>query len=176
MGKHPAKLAAMPRFSAIAAACALAVGIAACGEKDEPEPTTAERTFGSQTQPATTEEPGEGHGGGHGGGRLTPKQQIEDAVATVVGGADPKAACGELVTPRYVRQAYGDEQGCRAAVGGQKRFDVAVSEVEIEGRFATARAVPKGGPNKGETLKVELVLEGKSYRVDAVSSNAPAGP
>jgi hypothetical protein len=167
----------MPRFSALAAACALAVGSAACGEKDEPEPTTAEGTFDSQTHTATTQEPGEGQGGDdHGGGRLTPKQQIEDAVETVVGGADPKAACGELVTPRYVRQAYGDEQGCRAAVGGQKPFDVAVSEVEIEGNSATARAVPEGGPNKGETLKVELVLEGKSYRVDAVVSNAPAGP
>jgi hypothetical protein len=94
----------------------------------------------------------------------------------VIGGGDPNAACAELVTPRYVRQAYGDEQGCRAAVAGQPRFEVEVRGIEIEDPGAGAEAHPQGGPNKGETLEVRLVEQAGSWRVDYVRSDAPAGP
>jgi hypothetical protein len=163
----------MPSRSMVVAvlALALAVGLAACGEKEEqePAPPTAAASGGNTT--STTTPPT-----GGGGGKVSPGAQIEANVATVVGGGDPQAACAELVTARYVRQAYGDEQGCRAAVSSQKAFDVAVTGVEIQGATAAARARPAAGPNKAETLKVELVQDGKTWKVDSAISNAPAGP
>jgi hypothetical protein len=164
-------LGAMRMPSLIAAlALALAVTLGGCGEKDEPEPAPPTTVAGSETTTTTTP------GGGGGGGKVSPEEQIETNVAAVVGGNDPKATCAELATARYVKQAYGDEQGCRAAVSGRTAFDVAVSGVEIRGATASARAEPAGGPNKGETLRVELVEEGKTWRVDSAISNAPAGP
>ena len=160
-------------------ALALAVVAGGCGEKDEPEPAApqAQATGRSGTGTAAG---GSGAGANDaspgGGEKLSPEQQIEANVAAVVGGGDPQAACADLVTARYVKRAYGDAQGCRAAVSGQKPFDVAVSDVQIRGAAADARAKPAGGPNKGETLRVELVEDGKSWKVDAAISNAPAGP
>ncbi len=159
----------MNRALTALAAITLAIGVAACGEKDEPEPvapTTASGT-GDETTTTTTAT-------GGGGGNQSPEKEIEAAVEDALGGGDP-TACTELVTARYVRTAYGDEQGCRAAVSKQGRFEVEVDAVRIQGSTATAKATPEGGPNKGETIRVELVDEG-GWKVDSAVSNAPAGP
>ena len=168
----------MRALLAIALSAALAGGVAACGEKDEPEPVppTASGTTG-QTGPGEADGAGKDEpGDGKGESRPTPKQQVTGAVRTVIGGGAPSAVCEKLVTQRYVQQAYGDAQGCRAAVAAQGVVAVEVSAVEITGTSATARAVPRGGPNKGETIKVKLVEEGNSWKVDSALSNAPAGP
>jgi hypothetical protein len=166
-------LAAMRPRLLIAAALVAALVAAGCGEKGESEATAPSTVAGSEpTNTTTTAKPT----GGDGGQKLSPEQQIEVNVADVIGGGDPNATCADLVTARYVNQAYGDEQGCRAAVSGQSKFGVAVSAVEIRGAGATARAKPAGGPNKGETLKIELVQEGKTWKVNSAISNAPAGP
>jgi hypothetical protein len=163
-------------LAVVAVVLALAAG--ACGEKDESAAT-------APTPQAPAEK---GSGGGYeGGGGEERKRQagdpeadveadVEAAVVAVVGGGDPDAACSELATARYVKRAYGDEQGCRAAVSTQGSFDVAVSAVAIDGAAASARAVPASGPNKGETIKVELVEETGVWKVDSARSNAPAGP
>ena len=161
-------------ISASLAVAALATGLSACGEKDEAPPTTPTADASGQTTPAGPGDPGAT--GGNGGGELTPKQQIAATVTAVLGGGKPDEVCGDLVTAGYVKKAYGGEGGCRAAAQSQKRVGVAVSKVQIMGNLATAEAVPDGGPNKGETIKVRLVLDGKAYRVDSAVSNAPAGP
>jgi hypothetical protein len=162
-------------------ASALATGVlAGCGEKSEPDVV-------APVDPATTDaaangtggagsQGGDQGGGGGGGGQATPEEQVEDAVVAVIGGGDPADACSALVTDRYVRTAYGDSQGCRAAVSKQGSFDVLVSAVDIQGSRASAKAKPAAGPNKGETINVKLVEEQGTWKVDSALSNAPAGP
>lgn len=167
----------MRRASLIVLPCLLAVGLAACGEKDEtaateavepPPATTTTTAEPGETAPSRTEPEEER--------RVSPKEQVARIVETVIGGGDPAASCADLVTPRYVRSAYGDEQGCRHAVSQQSRFQVKVQGVEIEQEGVGANAFPQGGPNKGERLEVRLKRDGRSYRVDSAVSNAPAGP
>ena len=161
---------------------ALALTTAACGEKDEPQPVPPEPQAGAPATTTTLEEPPSGGGGGgggdgaDGGGRLSPEETIEANVVDVIGGDDARLACSELVTTRYVRRAYGDASGCRAAVSSRRSFDVDVSRVRIRGDTATALARPAGGPNRGEAIAVELVSEGRAWMVDSALSNAPAGP
>jgi hypothetical protein len=156
------------------AALALAAGTVACGEKEEPEPAPPVTAATGGGGDAGASGGGQQSGGGAGG--RTSEQEIEAAVETVLGGGDPAAACSDLVTPHYVEVAYGDEQGCRAAVEKQGKFAVAVTEVEIAGDTARARAEPAGGPNKGETIRVVLLNQDGAWRVSGALSNAPAGP
>ncbi len=158
---------------AIASALLVATGLAACGEKDEPESVAP--TMDGQQSAQTTTTTTEPNGGGGGQKQPSLEEEIETTVAAVLGGGDP-SSCSGLATTRYVRTAYGDEQGCRAATQKQDPFDVAVTAVDIRGASATAKAKPAAGPNKGETIKVELVKEGPIFKVDSAVSNAPAGP
>lgn len=170
---------AFVRTIALIAATVLALSLAACGEKDEPEPSAPSAGGGTGTGTGTGNEGGgggDGSGGGGGGQKLSPEQLVETTVVTVIGGGDPNASCGELVTPRYVKSAYGDEQGCRAATSKQSPVDVTVSAIKISGSGARASAKPQDGPNKGETIAVTLVNEGKTWKVDSARSNAPPGP
>ena len=151
---------------------AVALGIAACGEKEEPEPA-----------PPVTEATGSGGGGAEAGGQPGGQTEsgnkeppIKQTVEVVLNGSAPSVCSGPAVTSRYIKTAYGDVQGCEAAIKGLPVFDVAVSDIQVSGDTATAKAVPDGGPNKGETIKVELVNEGGRWKVDSALSNAPAGP
>jgi hypothetical protein len=168
------RLERMRRALALASGLLIAAGLAACGEKDEPEPsapTAGDDEGGALTTTTTTTGTG---GGGQGG---SPEAEVEASVIAVLGSIDVAAACSELVTTRYVRTAYGDERGCRAAVAQRQKVAIAVgNSIKIQGNTATAKAVPDGGPNKGETIKVELVKEGGTWKVDSAVSNAPAGP
>ncbi len=152
------------------AALALAIGVAACGEKDEPEPS-------APVSETTTADDG-GGGGGAGTENETDKKQppIKLTVEVVLNGSAASVCSGPSVTRRYISEAYGDVKGCEAAIQNLPVFDVAVSDIEIQGDTATAKATPDGGPNKGETIKVELVNEGGRWKVDSAVSNAPAGP
>jgi len=167
------------RLLPISLAVALAAGIVACGEKDEADPAPPTVATGA-TGPGGAREPdGAGEPGGAGKGSdggVTPQEQVERVVEAVVGGGEPDAVCQGLVTDRYVKRAYGDEAGCRAAVATQAAFEVDVGAVEIADARASARAKPRGGPNKGETIRVKLVEAGGTWRVDSALSNAPAGP
>jgi hypothetical protein len=89
----------------------------------------------------------------------------------------PQAACGTYVTSRYVNSAYGSDEGCAQAVkGGGAASDVDVSDIQVNGKSASATAVPNGGANDGEKLQVQLVNEGGPWKVDQVESNVPVGP
>lgn len=161
----------MLRLVTAASILVVAVALAACGEKDEPEPVAPTGADGQSAQTTTTTE--KPNGGGD--KKLSPEQEVETTVIAVLGGGDP-SACSDLATARYVKVAYGDDKGCRAAIAKQGTFDVAVSATEIRGRTASAKAKPAAGPNRGETIRVELVDEGGTWRVDSARSNAPAGP
>jgi hypothetical protein len=170
------------RFAAVVSVVALAFVAVACGEKEEPEPATPTEAADAPGGGGGPAGGNAGDGGGGGGDAGSDAKRIEAAIQEVVGGADPATACDELVTARYVRSAYGDEQGCRAAVADQPSFDVEVRGIEIEGptagfdRVAAATAIPESGPNRDERLEVRLVREGVAWRVDFLRSNAPPGP
>jgi len=166
----------MPRALPLAAAL-LALAISGCGEKSEPEvDTSAAATTDATTATTSTTATSGGGGGGGGGQQADPEQQVNVAVVAVLGGRDPAAACSEFATATYVKKSYGNEQGCRAAVNKRGTFSVDVSQVKIQGKQATAKAKPAAGPNKGETISVDLVEAGATWKVDKALSNAPAGP
>ena len=171
MGKFPL----MPR--ALPAATVLAVlALAGCGEKSEPEVDTSASATSTTSAATTSTTATSGGGGGGGGQQADPEQLVNVAIVAVLGGRDPAAACSELATEDYVKKSYGDEQGCRAAVNKRGAFSVDVTQVKVDGKQATAKAKPAAGPNKGETITVDLVQEGDTWKVDKALSNAPPGP
>jgi hypothetical protein len=175
----------MMRFAlSLSSALVLALAIAACGEKDEPEvsdtPVAQKATTTTDTSTDGGGKQGGGDkqgGGGEGGGAITPEDEVKQAVIAVVGGGDPAAVCRRLVTQRYLKRTYGNENSCINALKAQGgAFGVKVSNIELTGTSAEARAVPQRGPNKGERIRVKLVREGGVWKVDSQRSNAPAGP
>jgi hypothetical protein len=157
----------------LTALLAVALCVAACGEKDEP----------SAVPPAGTSQPGGTAGDGSdsaqsdgGAAGASDEQQIATAAKAVVGGNDPEKTCEVYATIVYVKHAYGDLKGCRSAVADQRSFAVDVGTIDVTGRTATAKAKPHGGPNQGETLKVDLIQQEGVWRVDLVRSNVKVGP
>jgi len=108
-------------------------------------------------------------------------RSIEDVVAAVMTASEkPEVICDQLVTPNYVRTAYGDRAGCIAAqTPGALADSVEVADVQEAGDAAKATAVPKGGPYEGHDVTVALVpatdLEG-AWLVDSLIAHVPAGP
>jgi hypothetical protein len=106
---------------------------------------------------------------------------VEDVVAAVLTGSEkPETICDDLVTPDYVRTAYGDREGCIAAQDpGSLAESVQVSDVQESGDTANAVATPVGGPYDGVDVEVSLVaatdLE-DAWLVDSLFADVPAGP
>jgi hypothetical protein len=106
-------------------------------------------------------------------GALSPSSVTE----AVLKGRPTTIVCGDLVTARFLKKAYGGAQGCKAALGsGGVANSVRVEKVQPEGRFALVMAVPKGGPSNGERLAVSLVRDAGVWQVEAIHSNAKVGP
>jgi hypothetical protein len=102
---------------------------------------------------------------------------VEDAIRGFLASGDAAIVCEEVVTERFLRNSYGDRQGCVDAQGpGSAARSVRVTAVEEAEKAALAVAVPRGGPNGGENLEVELVFENGAWRIDGISSDAPVGP
>jgi hypothetical protein len=163
------------RAALILALLALVTG---CG--DDEETTTLTTTVAGATGTTGAEPPPSGGDGGQGAGNKdqapTPEAAISRSAATVIGGDDPGRVCGELVTERYVRDAYGSEQGCRDAQLAEGRFEVRIRRIEVNGDTATAVATPAGGPNEGIEIDLELVLQDGVWKLDRARADVPAGP
>jgi hypothetical protein len=162
----------MPKLTAGLTAIVLALSLAACGEKEEPattQPTAATQTGGGGDD-------GGSAGGGGGAQSLSAEEGVTAAVEAVIGGGVPAEACEEFATANYVKSAYGDAKGCEAAVKQAGKVQVEVTGVQVSGTKATAKAEPRSGPNKGETLTAQLVREGDTWKVDSLKSNAKVGP
>lgn len=102
--------------------------------------------------------------------------QIERTIESVYASTDP-AYCDELVTPRYLKQVTGqsirfaDEICEREAVAGGANA-VAVSEIEIDGRRATATADNRGGSLDGSQIEVSLIEEEGTWRLNSLNGFA----
>jgi hypothetical protein len=183
-------LAAVPRPAKYAASLAAALALlAGCGGDDETttaattsETTTAEASVKTGPEGTYTNVDGPDGGGDESGGDgasgsgsagTTP----EDALEAFFTSGAPAVACGEVVTPELIADAYGDEQGCRAAqVPGATPKSIEITELEESGDAAEAVVVPKGGPNDGFDHEVTLVREGDAWLVDSLEADIPAGP
>ena len=152
---------------------AAALALAACGEKNEPAAVpaaSAGQSAGSGGDAGTSTDGGASSAG------VNDKQQIATAAQAVIGGNTPQNTCAKYATIVYVKHAYGDVKGCRSAVAEQKPFAVQVGDVDLNGKTAIAKAKPRGGPNRGETLKVDLIRQEGIWRVDLVRAHVKVGP
>lgn len=167
----------MARRAAAVAFAALALLLAACGGEDgngESAETGVERPARSAPGPKP---PGSHDRAASPEAELAPIARIDLAIKGVLASAAPDLACGRYATKRYVERAFGSRAGCvHSTVPGSAAHFVEVRKVRIDGGEATATALPSGGPNGGETIKVTLVREGGVWKVDALRSSAPVGP
>ena len=164
----------MGLLAALAALC-----LAACGEDDEPQQTTAPAVTGA-TQP-TDEEKAPGTGAPEdepAADPATDKAAIGATLEAVLTSDEASDVCGSLVTERYLRRSYGDAAGCASAQKGTKPAQrVRVSRIVIlPDSIAQASAQPDGGIYAGERLRAELVLDSGVWKLDSLSSNVPVGP
>ncbi|MGI8462002.1 MAG: hypothetical protein ACR2OC_10265 [Solirubrobacterales bacterium] len=162
---------------------AAAFALGGCGGDETTTSTTAPGTAASSTaalEPSTStqastatepaeDKPSEAPGGPDG------ETVIERNAQSVIGSNDPKV-CDELMTERFVGDAYGGAGGCRAALEAQPRTDVEVSEIDIETSEASATAVPDSGSLAGEDIELTFLLEDGEWRVDSIVADVPAGP
>ncbi len=167
--------------------------LAGCGGEDETTPaattlsttdattTTAEATTTDESEatvppddsagtPEEADDPGSDR-----------PRAIEDVVAAVLTGSEQAATiCDDLVTPEYVKNSYGDREGCIAAQDpGSLAESVQISDVQESGDSATAVARPTGGPYDGVDVEVKLVPAtdlDDAWLVDSLFADVPAGP
>lgn len=163
------------RLSATTALAALLIFLAGCGEK--PEPPTTGPVVPVTTKPGepksstTTSTVTEGKKGGEPAEALARK-----AIESFLTAGSP-AVCEQFATARFVRRAYGDLKSCEAAQRpASAASSVEITSLMVRGGSASATAVPRGGTNGGEKLRIELTGQGDSWMIDSLKSNAPVGP
>ena len=111
------------------------------------------------------------------GSSLTPTEQVDLAIKSVLASGVPDLACRQYSTARYVKTTFGDRAGCVTnTLPASAAQSIKEKKIEIKGDKAEATIVPTGGPSDGETIKVTLVRQGTAWKVDTLKSNAPVGP
>jgi hypothetical protein len=156
-----------------------ALALPACGDDDEPAQTTAPAVTGAAETTDAEKAPGtEAPEDEPSADPKSDRTAISMTLEAVLTGHDPRQACGELVTERYLREAYGGLQGCEGAAADAKPAkDVRVSRIVVlPDSVAQASAEPAGGLYDGERLRAEVVLVDGFWKLDSLRSNVPVGP
>lgn len=174
-------------LAALAACLAVAPGLAGCGGGDEPPQTTAPAVTGADDDISESDETTsqvEGEPGDEAADIEPPGESADDdaeiteTLEAVLVGSDPKAACDERVTDRFLRRSYGDSAGCRAALeSAEPAKDAGVTQIVVNpDSVAQSLARPKGGIYAGQKLRAELILDEGTWKLDSLRSNVPVGP
>jgi len=156
------------RILAAVSTLALAGAATGCGEKEEPATTGAQvTTQGTSTAATTTTTTPQ----------TTPGLDAPQVVTLFLTSPDAQRVCDDLLTPAFLRKAYGDRAGCLA---GRKPSSLSNPNPKLEVTPGPAETVviaqPKGGVYDGQRLKITLIKDGTGERIDAVTSNVPVGP
>ena len=104
--------------------------------------------------------------------QILPEDQVEEVTAVLEEGikSDP-ANCTERYSESFL-ETIGGLEACREAESDSSNDpdSVEISNVKgVDEVYATAEAVPSGGPNDGKTLFIELVFVDDSWKVDTVT-------
>jgi len=151
----------------------------ACGGDDEPMQITAPAVTGAAETADAEKAPGtEAPEDEPSDDPTSDRTAISITLEAVLTGDDPRQVCGELVTERYLREAYGGVGGCEGAQTDAKPAkDVRISGVVVQpDSLAQASAKPTGGIYDGELLRAVLVLSDGFWKLDSLRSNVPVGP
>lgn len=155
-----------------------------CGEgegESTSDPAAGDSTT-STTSSATTTETTPGADGREGTEPAAEPRDdealIEAAIGSLLSDPDSRSVCKTVVTDDFVVASYGDLQGCLSGrpQDSLARGAVKISAIEVAGERATAVAKPEGGAYDGVAIDVELVLEGRTWKVDGLTADIPVGP
>lgn len=168
------------------------LSLTGCGDEEDDQPPATTSPAGDTTtqgKPSETDSKPEVRDGDSKGGRAgdaegqaepsRPTSVAEVTEAVLTGSGSPELICDELVTERFVREAYGAREGCIAAQGpgAQARSIGAGTYSNTSGEVARVSVVPEGGPYDGIEVTVELVTDPEgAYRVDSLIADVPPGP
>ncbi len=142
------------QLTALLILCGACLALAACGGGDG---TTTNSTSAVEGSGVATESDGAGaEGEDVPSAAPSDEQQVRVAIEALLIDPDNEYVCGEVLSEKLLRTAYGDLQGCLDGRGGPTLADSAKIEgLAVEGATASANAVPKGGLYDGEDLEIE---------------------
>jgi hypothetical protein len=160
----------LERHGAAAVAVVAVVVLGGCGSDDSGSAESGSTSTGGSTWSVTVANNMDAKPDGEVG-------QALKAITEVLGGADRVAACETYATTNYVTTAFGDIDGCKAAISaGASSKGLEISTPDISGDSATSIVTPQGGPSAGEKIHVTLVKDGDVWKVDTAKANVPVGP
>jgi hypothetical protein len=157
-----------------------ALALASCGGGDEESTSSTTQASSTTSTESTTTTTTTNH---ISQGRRDARQIVVTATAVVLGG-NPDEVCGRMITQAFLRQGYGDEAGCLAALKAEQKTQPGPGAdgnphfggIERKGDTAVITAEPEFGPYAKQKVRVTLVLQDGRWQVDSLKSNAPVGP
>lgn len=174
------------RFRGLALATVVAAGVAfaGCGQKDEPDTdgpvvpitTTTTSTTGGQDG-GPSQGGSDGSGGQPGKKPVSDEKAVQDAIEKFLTSPNADFVCQDLLTPQFLRRAYGNVAGCtRARKPATLAVSAQISGLRVQGSKAEANAKPNGGINNDERLTFRLERSGANWLISTVRSNVRVGP
>jgi adenine-specific DNA methylase len=112
-------------------------------------------------------------GGGSDSGSSADQDQITAAINAAATSGDP-AACTKYQTLKFTEQTSGDEQtkgqaavqACEKDAANSVADKVDVTDIEVDGDSATAKAAVTGSVFDGQTIDIALVKEDGQWKLD----------
>ena len=160
----------------LAALVALAL-LAGCGDEDASGPTqTDDPAAGTAPEPATT---GESAADSEAISPAEDRANLEAAIEALLVDRENEFVCAEVLSPKLLRIAYGDLDGCLKGRDPRTLADSLPStrKLRLDGDEASAEAIANGGLYDGATLQIDAVREGDDgWRIDQFIADLPVGP
>ncbi len=102
---------------------------------------------------------------------------MNDAIDAVLSSPDSGTVCSTVITVAALKNFYGSRQACLNGRAKPTLADsVKVSDLQIDGDTASAKAKPKGGLYDGVTVDVTAVRGADGWQIDGLDAKVPVGP